>query len=103
INSPPLCPVRSGLVPDRRRPGALLDSLEDEVATALLVLVLRVADSVTCGVGWLVAIDATGKSVVLVPPAARAFEHPGIVEGVLVGIEVGICPGGTEVRRASFR
>src|SRR5215475_4479389 len=97
---PPPCSTRSGYVPDRRRPGTLLDGLGDQVATTLLVLILRVAHNITRGVGRLAAIDPTGKTVVLIPPAARAFEHTGIVEGVLTRIEVGIRPCGTEVRGA---
>src|SRR6185369_10924566 len=69
-----------GTVPDRRRPGALLDRLRDGRVAALLIAARHGA----------AAVDALRVAEVRAPPARRVLEHAGVVEGALGRVELGV-------------
>ena len=73
---------RRGLVPDRRRPGALLDRLRDA----------RVAAGLEAGGRAGGAVDAGAQAHAALPAAARVLDDARVPERGLRRVEVGVAP-----------
>ena len=97
--------IPSGPVPERRRPGALLD---DRLAVASSPgrgsnRRTRACDGGLRGAVRRERVDAGRLADPRAPAAGRVLEHARVVEGALAAVEVGIAPHACRARRARAR